>query len=110
MRKLIPMLAVAVVFSGLSFAFAGEKKTITGEGQCAKCSLKEKTPDGKCQNAVVVKEGDKKVTYYMVMNDVAKKFHGKICQETKTVKATGEVEEKDGKMVMTATNIEVVEE
>ena len=52
MRK---MLAVAVLFSGLTLvARAAEEKTISGEGLCAKCALKE-TP--KCQNAVQVEEG-----------------------------------------------------
>ena len=110
MRKIVATLSVAVLFSGLTLAVrAAEEKTVTGEGQCAKCSLKEKTADGKCQNAIVVTEGGKKTTYYLVMNDVSKKFHGNICQETKKVKATGSVEEKEGKMVMTPTKIDVVE-
>jgi hypothetical protein len=107
MRKLLPLLAVAVVFSGLSLVvLAAEEKTVTGEGQCAKCSLKE-TPA--CQNAIKVEEGGKTVTYYLAKNDVAKKFHSNICTAVKKVKATGEVKEEAGKMVMTATKIEVVE-
>ena len=42
MRKLIPLFAVAFLFSGLTLLQAqdkGKEKTITGEGQCAKCSL-----------------------------------------------------------------------
>jgi hypothetical protein len=107
MRKLLPMFAVAFVFSCLSLmVYAAEVKTITGEGQCAKCSLKE-TP--KCQNAVVVDEGGKKVTYYLAKNKVANDFHKNVCTEIKKVKATGDVKEEDGKQVMTATSIEVVE-
>jgi hypothetical protein len=105
MRKLLPLLAVAFV-SSVTFAFAAAEVTITGEGQCAKCSLKE-TP--KCQNAIVVTEGDKKTTYYLVQNDVSKKFHSNVCQEVKKVKATGEVKEEDGKKMLTASKIEVVE-
>src|SRR5947209_37708 len=107
MRKLIPMLAVAVVFSGLTLLVrAAEEKTITGEGQCAKCSLKE---TAKCQNAIVVEEGGKKVTYYLQHNDISKKFHKNVCQEVKKVKATGDVKTENGKMVMTPTKIDVVE-
>jgi hypothetical protein len=107
MRKMFPMIAVAALFSCVSLVvFAAEVKTISGEGQCAKCSLKE---TAKCQNAVVVDEGGKKVTYYLEKNKVANDFHKNVCTEVKKVKATGDVAEKDGKLVMTATKIEVVE-
>jgi hypothetical protein len=108
MRKLLPMLSVAALFSFLSLVvIAAEVKTVTGQGQCAKCSLKETE---KCQNAIVVEEGGKKVTYYLEQNKIAKQFHKNVCQEIKKVTATGDVAEKDGKMVMTATEIKVVEE
>jgi hypothetical protein len=108
MRKLLPMLAVAVLCSGLGLVVkAAAEKTITGEGQCAKCSLKETKS---CQNAVVVDEGGKKVTYYLKHEGESKKFHSKICTTTKKVKATGDVQETDGKQVMTVSKIEVVEE
>jgi len=87
------------------FAEDEKTKTITGEGQCAKCSLKETK---ECQNAIKVKTGDKTVTYYLVQNDVAKKFHGKICQSTEKVTATGTVKEVDGKHEFTATKIDLV--
>ena len=107
-RKLMLALATAGLFlASTTFqGFAEDEKTITikGEGMCAKCSLKE-TKD--CQNAVKVKTGDKTVTYYFVKNDVAKKFHGEICQATKKVTATGTVKEVDGKQEFTATKIEV---
>ena len=106
MRKVLPLLAVAVLFSGLSFVWAAAEKTITGEGQCAKCSLKETKS---CQNAIVADEGGKKVTYYLTHNAVSKAFHGKICKETKKIKATGDVKEEDGKMVLTPTKIEEVD-
>jgi Family of unknown function (DUF6370) len=107
MRKLFPMMAVAVVFSFVSLVvFAAEVKTIVGDGQCAKCSLKE---TAKCQNAVVVDEAGKKVTYYLAKNKVSNDFHKNVCTEIKKVKATGDVEEKDGKMVMTATSIELAQ-
>ena len=110
MRKLVPMLAVAILFSGLTLVVrAYEEKTVTGKTECAKCTLKE---TAKCQNALVVDEGGKKVTYYMDMtNAVAKKFHREaFCQGGKKVKATGDVKEKEGKMVMSPTKIEVIEE
>ncbi len=114
MRKLFPMLAVAVLFAGFTLVVkAAENKTITGMAQCAKCALKEAK---QCQNVVVVKEGDKEVKYYLVMNEVSKKNHraGGFCTAPKgdgpKVKVTGDCEEKDGKLVLTPTAIEVVEE
>jgi hypothetical protein len=109
MKKLFSLMAVAVAFSFLGLAaHAVADKTIKGEAQCAKCTLKEAQS---CQAAVKVKEGDKTVTYYIEQNDVAKKVHSKICPPNSkaTFEVTGDVTEKDGKMVMTPTKIEVVE-
>lgn len=112
MRKLFTLAAVALFVSGLTVAANAavkEKKTITGEGQCAKCSLKE-TP--KCVNAIIVEEDGKNVTYYMDMeNKIAKDFHGKVCQDKVKIKVTGEVTEKDGKKVIAPSEeIEVVKD
>lgn len=113
MRKLFPMLAVAVAFTGFALvAKAAEEKTIKGMAQCAKCALKE---SDKCQNVVVAKEDGKEVKYFLAQNDVAKKAHGKtFCQAPKgdgpEVKVTGEVKEEGGKKILTASKIEVVEE
>src|SRR6267142_3156530 len=101
----------ALVVAGLAMALtlkarAADEKTITGEGKCAKCALKETK---ECQNAIQVKAGDKTVTYYLAANDVSKEFHGKLCKETKQIKATGTVKEVDGKMQLTATKIELAE-
>jgi hypothetical protein len=114
MRKLLTLVAAGVLFSGVSALIAadGEKVTITGEGMCAKCALKETKS---CQNVVIEDKDGKKTTYYIVANDVAKKAHQKegFCQATKDdpikVKVTGTVEEKDGKKELTAEKIEKVE-
>jgi hypothetical protein len=115
MRKLLVLAAVGVLFSGLSFLRAGvdEKVTISGDGLCAKCALKETKS---CQNAVIETKDGKKTTYYLVMNDVAKKAHRRdgFCNATKDdpikVKVTGTVEKKEEKgttkMYLTAEKIE----
>ena len=105
MRKLFPLLSVAFLFS-LTLVWAAEEKTITGEGQCAKCSLGETK---KCQNAIVTEEAGKKVTYYLAQNAVSKAFHKNVCKDVKKVKATGDVKEEAGKMVLTPSKIDVVE-
>jgi hypothetical protein len=112
MRKLLVLAVVGVLFSGMSLLRAAddEKVTISGEGMCAKCALKETKT---CQNAVIETKDGKKTTYYLVANDVAKKAHQRdgFCQATKDapikVKVTGTVEKKDdGKMYLTAEKIE----
>jgi hypothetical protein len=103
MRKMFPLLAVTVLSSGLTLAWAAEEVTITGEGQCAKCSLKQTKG---CQNAIVTAE---KVTYYLAKNKVSNDFHGNVCKAVKKVKATGEVKEEEGKKVLTASKIELVD-
>jgi len=97
--KLLVLTAVAVLFTGINLLIAAEKVTLKGEMSCAKCNLKE---TAKCQNALKV--GDK--TYYLVQNDVSKKFHREVCTSPKdNVEVEGTVEEKDGKMMLTATSI-----
>ena len=84
----------------------GKEVTITGEGKCAKCILKE---TDKCQNAIQTTQDGKKVTYYLADNDVSKNFHDDLCKEAKKVTASGTVKEVDGKKELTVTKIEVVE-
>ena len=111
MRKLLLLACAAVLFSGLALVKAADEKkvTITGEGMCAKCALKETKT---CQNAVIVTKDGKKETYYLVHEGVAKKSHGSMgfCMATKDdpikVKVTGTVEKKDDKLVMTAETID----
>lgn len=84
---------------------AGDSVTITGEGKCAKCALKETK---ECQNVIQTEKDGKKTNYYLVANDVSKEFHGKLCKESRKIKATGTVKEVDGKMELTPTKIELV--
>jgi len=97
------LFATALVATALSFsALAADKEvTITGDGQCAKCSLKETT---KCQNAIKTADGK---TYYLADNKVSKDFHDEVCKETKKVTATGTVKDVDGKMKLTASKIDL---
>ena len=99
--------AAAMLLAATSISRADDKKvTVTGEGQCAKCSLKKADS---CQNAVVVEKDGKKTTYLLEANDVSKKFHKNICSETKKIKVTGTHKEVDGKHILVASQIDVVE-
>lgn len=92
-------------------SFAAENKatskevTITGEAMCAMCALKQ---SDKCQTVIQVQKGDKTLSYYLADNDVSKSFHKNICKETKKATATGTVQKVDGKLELTATEIELV--
>jgi len=92
-------------------AWADDDKevTVTGEGKCAKCILKEAD---KCQTVIEAKEDGKTVKYYVADNEVGKKFNdkGEVCEKAKNVTATCTVKEVDGKKVLTATKIKVVKE
>ena len=96
------------VFALAAPALADDKEvTVTGEGKCAKCILKE---GDKCQTVLETKEDGKMVKYYVADNEVGKKFNdkGEVCEKAKKVTATGTVQEVDGKKVLTASKIELV--
>ena len=84
---------------------AGKEVTITGDGKCAKCALKETS---KCQNVIQTQEDGKTVTYYLADNAVSKGFHkDNLCEDTKKVTATGTVKDEDGKKILTASKLEL---
>ena len=103
--SLLTGLAALCLLSFTTSAFAEDKEvTVTGEGKCAKCSLKKAD---KCQNVIEAKENGKKVTYWLAQNETSKSFHDNICKEAKKVTATGTVKEEDGKKVLTVSKIEL---
>lgn len=108
-KMLLAALAVgSLLLVNATRTFAEDKTvTVTGEGKCAKCALKE---SDKCQNVIQAKEGDKTVTYYIAKNDVSDKFHKNVCSSTKKVTAKGTCKLVNGKMELTATELKVAEE
>jgi hypothetical protein len=114
MRKLLMLAVVGVLFSGVSALMANDDKkvTVSGDGMCAKCALKETKT---CQNVIIEDKDGKKTTYYLKHEGVSKKSHSSLgfCMASKDnptkVKATGTVEEVDGKQVMTAEKLEKTE-
>jgi hypothetical protein len=104
MRKTLTALAV------LGFVFAlsawaehpGKTVTLTGEIQCAMCTL-QKADAKECQNVLVV-TGEHAGEYYLVKNEAAEAY-GHVCKGTKPATITGTVTEKDGKTWLTAKEI-----
>jgi hypothetical protein len=106
---LIALSTVGLLLSAAtSHTWAADAKTvtITGEGKCAKCALKE---SDKCQNVIQTTDNGKTTTYYLVKNDVSDKFHKNVCQSSKKVTAKGTVKDVDGKKELTGTDIKVAE-
>lgn len=83
-----------------------EVKTITGEAKCADYDMHAQST---CQTVVQVKQGESTVNYYVVDNEATKGFHEKICGNPQEATATGTVMEKDGKLMITPTKLELVQ-
>ncbi len=86
-------------------ALAEDKEvTITGEGKCAKCILKE---GDECQTVIETQVHGKSVKYYVANNKIGKKFNDTdvVCEKAQKVTATGTVKDVDGKKVLTPTKI-----
>lgn len=93
---------VLLAYGAVALADDSKEITITGNGTCAKCALKETAA---CQTVIQVQESGKTVNYYLAKNDVSKSFHEDVCHDTKKVTATGTVKEVDGKKEFMATKI-----
>jgi hypothetical protein len=102
MKFLATIIATAALSVGLMAA--DKETTLTGKGECAKCSL-GKTKS--CQMAITVKQDGKDKTYMLENNDITKAFHKNICQEDKDVKITGTLKDVDGKQVFVAKKVEL---
>jgi hypothetical protein len=81
-----------------------EKKTLTGTLVCTKCELGETKA---CGHALIVKEGDKKITYYIADKGGKEPYHAKCCTApAEGVKVTGKVVEKDKKKTIESPKVE----
>ena len=104
MLRTILSLAFAASLVGLATIARADDKEVTLKGDitCAKCDLKLAD---KCATVIKVKEGGKDVVYYF---DEAghKKYHSKVCTESKEGSVTGKVSEKDGKKIITVSKVD----
>ena len=82
-----------------------EKKTLEGTLTCTKCALGETKA---CGHALIVKDGDKKVNYYLVDKGGKEPYHKECCTaDVEKVKVTGKVTEKDGKKQIEDPKVEL---
>lgn len=76
--------------------------TLSGEMMCGKCVLKKAEA---CQNVLKVTNGGKETLYWLEHNTVAKENHGQVCGGSAKATVKGKVADKDGKKVLTPTEI-----
>jgi hypothetical protein len=81
-----------------------EKKTLEGTLTCTKCALSETKA---CGHALIVKDGDKKVTYYLTDKGGKETYHKDCCTADVEAKVTGVIGEKDGKKTISDVKVEV---
>jgi hypothetical protein len=113
MKTLSSMLMAAFAVVVFSAALAAEEKkdapkevTLKGTILCAKCELKETKT---CVTAIQVKEGDKKVTYYLDDKGNKEDYHENVCGGgIKEGTVTGVVTEKDGKKWIKPSKVDFV--
>lgn len=107
---LVALSVVGLFLASTTTTFADDaEKTIKGEAQCAKCSLKKTSS---CASVIVAKAEGKEVIYYLKDKkgkDVAKKFHKNVCSAKKKVEAKGTVAKKEGKTELTLASIKIVD-
>jgi len=109
MKRLTILIGIlALVLGGAAFADEAKDVTVTGTILCAKCTLHDEAMK-ECQNVLQVKDGDKVVNYYLVKNEIAKALPD-VCKGSKDAKVTGSVAEKDGRLWLTASKLDPVQE
>ena len=97
-------LALALALGLAAAVQAGDETTVTGKIMCAKCALKKADAE-KCQDVLVSKSEDGKVSEYYLEKTAALEEFGHVCQGEKTAVVTGKVSEKDGKTWIAASKM-----
>ena len=103
-KSLIVLFAAAGLIAGTvsSPAEGGKEITLKGKGACLKCALKQSDT---CQNVLVQEKNGKETKFYLVQNDVSKKFHTEICTESKAITVVGVCKKVGDKFEVTASKI-----
>jgi hypothetical protein len=81
-----------------------EAKKFEGTLTCTKCALSETKA---CGHALIVKEKDKDVKYYLVDKGGKEAYHKECCTGDVKATVTGKPGEKDGKKIIEEPKVEV---
>jgi hypothetical protein len=106
MKLALSILGTLAALAALSTRLEAQEKEVTLKGTilCAKCALKETKT---CTTAIVVKDGEKKITYYFKDKGTQEGYHEEVCGgDRKEGSVTGTVLEKDGKKWITPKKVE----
>ena len=106
MRYVLSILGTLALLVALAPRSGAQEKEVTLKGTilCAKCALKETK---ECTTAIVVKEGEKKLTYYFKDKGVKEGYHEEVCGgDRKEGSVTGTVLEKVGKKWISPKKVE----
>ncbi|MCI0703430.1 MAG: DUF6370 family protein [Planctomycetia bacterium] len=100
---------VVILIAGIGGSVVGqdkkdEKKKLEGTLTCTKCALSETKA---CGHALIVKQGDKKVKYYLVDKGGKEPYHKECCQADVAAIVTGKVVEKDKKLLIENPKVEI---
>lgn len=100
--------AVTLVGSTVSVNAQDKKdkdvKKLEGKLTCTKCALSETKA---CGHALLVKEGEKEVKYYLVDKGGKEPYHAKCCRKDVDAVVTGKVVEKDKKKMIEDPKVEI---
>lgn len=100
------LLSVAFAAVGIFAAWApAQEKEVTLKGTilCAKCALKQAKT---CTTAILVKDGEKEVTYFFKDKGNKESYHEEVCGgDRKQGSVTGTVFEKEGRKWITPTKV-----
>ncbi|HYT90004.1 MAG TPA: DUF6370 family protein [Gemmataceae bacterium] len=108
---LLVVVAMIFLFTDVDAGEKGKEVKLTGKITCAKCDFDtvkaadaDLTKPKGCLTVIITKEKNKDVVYYFDMAS-HKKFHSPICKEAKEGTVTGTCVLKDGRRVVTATDV-----
>jgi Family of unknown function (DUF6370) len=81
-----------------------EVKKLEGTLTCTKCALNESKA---CGHALLVKEGEKEVKYYLNDKGGKEPYHKHCCNADVKATVTGKIVEKDGKKTIDDPKVEI---
>ncbi len=99
----------AVTITGSAFTGAADEKKddvkkLEGKLTCTKCALDETKA---CGHALLVKDGDKTVKYYLNDKGGKEAYHGKCCKADVDATVSGKVSEKEKKKFIDEPKVEI---
>jgi Family of unknown function (DUF6370) len=104
LAMLLALVSGGLLITGVPAQEKAKETTLKGQILCAKCALNETK---ECTTAIMVKDGDKEVTYYLSDKGSKESYHDEVCGAMgSTGSVTGVVSTKDGKKWIAPKKVE----